>query len=204
MLSAVILAAGKSTRMGRLKQLLPWRDDKTIVEAVTDTILACPEIDDTVRVIVGAGADTIRPLLEKVSDPRLEVLENRDYASGMLSSIQRGVAGLPATSAAFLLALGDQPLVGRSVLATLIRCWQEERPDILVPVYNGRRGHPVLFGKSLIPEIQELTTADKGLRELLLRYPQRVRYLDLAEESIVIDLDTPGDYVKYRPHEEQE
>ena len=199
MLTAIILAAGRATRMGTLKQLLPWEDGKTILETVVQTVLACPEIDDQVRVVLGAGSDKTAAVLADIADPRLQVLDNPNYLSGMLSSIKLGTAGLPTPSAGFMIALGDQPLIKPEVVELLTRHWLLTRPDFLIPVHNGRRGHPVIISSKYLEEIAGMDEAQVGLRDLIRRYPGRVEVLNVDDPAIHIDLDYPEDYQKYRP-----
>ena len=201
MLSAVVLAAGQGKRMGTLKQLLPWRGNTTILETVVKTVLACPDIDDEVRVVLGAGKERIFPLLKHLADPRLVVLENPDYRRGMLSSIQIGVANLSSASRGFVLFLGDQPLLTSALVASLVGQWRQGAADFLVPIYQGRRGHPVFFHEKYVPEILALEEADQGLRTLLRRYESEITYYPVDSPAIFIDLDNPEDYQKYRPLE---
>lgn len=199
MLTAVILAAGRASRMGTLKQLLPWQGGRTILETVVQTVLSCPGLDDQVRVIVGAGSDKTGAVLRGIFDHRLRILENPDYHRGMLSSIQRGIADLPPASEGFLIFLGDQPLISPELVNLLIQHWLRVRPDFLVPVHAGRRGHPVFVSTKYTEEVAKMKDSEGGLRELLHRYPERVEILEVDNPAIHIDLDDPADYRKHRP-----
>ncbi len=199
MLTAIILAAGQGRRMGSLKQLLPWQGDKTILETVVGTVLACPQFDDEVRVVLGAGREQVLPRLRGIADPRLVLLENPQFERGMLSSIQRGVADLPSPSRGFALFLGDQPLLTPDLVAPLGDYWLKAGPDFLVPVHRGRRGHPVLVQKKYVPEILALEEEEGGLRNLLRRHEERVVYLPVASPAIFLDLDYPEDYRRHHP-----
>lgn len=199
MLTAVILAAGSARRMGRLKQLLPWQGEKTILETVVRTVLACPEFDDEVRVVLGAEREQVAPVLEAIADSRLLTVDNLFYQRGMLSSIQAGIAALPSVSMGFALFLGDQPLLEPDLVAFLARQWRRTCPDFLVPVYQGRRGHPVFVSKKYVPEILALADTDGGLRNLLRRHSDLVAFCQADSPAIYIDLDYPEEYKKYRP-----
>ena len=199
MLTAVILAAGSARRMGRLKQLLPWKGEKTILETVVRTVLACPEFDDEVRVVLGAGREQVAPVLEAIADSRLVTVDNPEYQRGMLSSIQAGITALPPASRGFALFLGDQPLLTPSLVNALAQQWRRTCPDFLVPVCQGRRGHPVFVSKKYVPEILSLEDADGGLRNLLRRHSDLVAYCQVDSPAIYIDLDYPEEYRKYRP-----
>lgn len=199
MLTAIILAAGEARRMGSLKQLLPWENGLTVLETVVQTVLVCPEVDDEVRVVLGAERDRIAAVLAKVSDPRLCIVHNPQYNKGMLSSIKCGIADLPAASRGFMIFLGDQPLIQPDLVTALARHWQQTMPDFLLPVYQGRRGHPVLVNSRYAEEILGMDDAEGGLRQLIRSCQERVRVLDVQTPSIHIDLDYPEDYRQYRP-----
>lgn len=204
MFTAIILAAGRSSRMGTLKQLLPWRDGRTILETVVHTALTCSEIDDEVRVVLGSGADKTRAALHGLIDPRLRLLENQDFNRGMLSSIQVGIRDLPSASEGFWVFLGDQPLIAPELVWGLAEQWLRIRPDFLVPFHGGRRGHPVIISKKYVPEILAMGDEEGGLRSLLRRYPQRIAEINVDSAAIYIDLDYPEDYRKYLPGGEEQ
>lgn len=199
MLTAVILAAGSARRMGRLKQLLPWQGEKTILETVVETVLACPEIDDEVRVVLGAGREEVAQLLQPVRDSRLVIVDNPQHQQGMLSSIQRGIANFPSVSQGFALFLGDQPLLSPALVGALARQWREGCLDFLVPVCQERRGHPVFVHRKYLPEILALEDCDGGLRNLLRLHSEAVTFHQVDSPAIYIDLDYPHEYKKYRP-----
>lgn len=199
MLTAVILAAGRARRMGRLKQLLPWQGEKTILETVVMTVLACPEFDDEVRVVLGAEREKVASVLEAIADSRLVIVDNLFYQRGMLSSIQAGIAAFPAASSGFALFLGDQPLLTPNLVSALARQWRQICPDFLVPVCRGRRGHPVFVHKNYLQEILALEDADGGLRNLLRRHSDLVACCQVDSPAIYIDMDYPEEYRKYRP-----
>ena len=199
MLTAVILAAGRARRMGTLKQLLPWQQGRTMLETVVHTVLACPEVDDEVRVVLGAGREQTRAVLADIQDARLRLLENPHPSRGMLSSIQIGVENLPAASRGFLVYLGDQPLIQSDLVRKLAKSWRSSPTDFLIPVYQRRRGHPVLVHSKYVPEILAMEDADGGLRSLIRRHSERVQTLPVDSAEIHIDLDYPDEYRKYRP-----
>ncbi|MGI6365480.1 MAG: nucleotidyltransferase family protein [Bacillota bacterium] len=203
MLTAIVLAAGKASRMGTLKQLLPWGEG-TILEVVLGAVLACPLVDDEVRVVLGAGRERVEALLEDIADPRLRRVHNPEYQRGMLSSIQRGIQDLPRSSQGFMILLGDQPLIGPGLISEVAGHWLLTRPDFLVPVHRGRRGHPVLVAAKYAGEILALEEAEGGLRNLLRRYPERVLELAIDNPAICIDIDYPEEYRRYRPKGEGE
>lgn len=196
-IGAVILGAGESTRMGRLKQVLPW-GSYTIIEAVVRAVLAAP-VDEAV-VVLGHEADAVREALRPVSaDPRLKSVLNERYTEGMLASVQAGVAALPADCKAFLMVLGDQPGADPGVMALLVDAFRQgDEGAILLPTFSGRRGHPVLFSLRYRDELAALDPS-VGLRQLVWNHADAVREIPVDAASVLVDLDHPSDYEKHKP-----
>lgn len=198
MLAAILLAAGEARRMKKLKQILPWKEGLTLVQASLENILACREIDGPVRVVIGAGADLVRENLDKYSDPRLEVHENPDYSRGMITSVKTGLAALPPEVDGFFVALADQPMISPQVYGCLARVFREGEKNIIIPVYQNQRGHPVLLSTVFLDEIWEMPDSPQGLRPLIDRHKEQVLFLELNDPGITIDLDCPEEYFRYR------
>ena len=133
MITAVILAAGTGSRMGRLKQLLPW-GESTVLETVITKVSSCPLIDDQIRVVLGAGYQQIEAVLGGITDPRLQILINYNYRRGMLTSIRKGLAGLPDQTEYVMFFLADQPLISSEVIESLAGEIRKRSPGIMVPV----------------------------------------------------------------------
>ena len=189
MIGAIVLAAGESRRMGVPKLLLPYRG-ATMIEAVLEAVTASG-VDRTV-VVLGSIRRAIR---EKVRRFGVSVAVNPRFREGMLSSIQRGVSALPRRFQAALVVLGDQPGISPAVIDSLVRAWREGRKGIVVPMFSGRRGHPLLIDLKYRPRIG-LLTAETGLRGLLAAHPDDVLAVDVPDSAILSDIDTPEDYRK--------
>ncbi len=145
--------------------------------------------------VVGHRADEIVSGLEGTG---IEPVFNSRYQEGMLTSVQCGVAAAPADTDWLVIALGDQPELDPGVLRTLLVEAEREGADaagarILVPSHAGRRGHPLLIHKTLRPEIGALDP-EVGLRGLMQRYPETIRHVLMATDTVLLDLDTPEDY----------
>jgi molybdenum cofactor cytidylyltransferase len=195
-IGALVLAAGQSRRMGRLKQVLPWGDG-TVIEAVMRALLASPV--DEVVVVLGHEAAAVWQALAPVSaDPRLRSVRNERYAEGMLTSVQAGLPLLSPDCSAFLMVLGDQPGLSPAVIARLVDAFRRGEGRILLPTHGGRRGHPVLFSLEFRDRIGRLD-AGVGLRQLVWDQAADVRELPVEDASVLIDLDSPADYEKHRP-----
>lgn len=191
---AVILAAGESRRMGRLKQVLPW-GDRTVVEAAVDAALAAADIDEVV-VVLGHEAEVVRAALMSRPRPGMRIVVNADYRLGMLSSVKSGVRALAAETGAFLVAPADQPGIRPDDYGLVVQAYRRARPrvDIVVPTYGGRGGHPTLFAGALRQEVLDLPDNGQGLRDLIVRREGRVLRVELGRPGMVEDLDTPEDY----------
>ncbi|MDI3547199.1 MAG: molybdenum cofactor cytidylyltransferase [Halanaerobiales bacterium] len=196
MITAIILAAGEAKRMGRIKQLLPW-GRSTVLETVISQVANCKYIDDEVRVVLGAYQEKISPVLRKWEQPGLRVMINNNYQQGMLSSIHKGVEGLPEETEYLMFFLGDKPMITTELINSIALELLKRRPEIMVPVFKGQRGHPVIITTALLPEVYQLT-GPGGLRSLLQKYPERVYSLEVANRGITVDIDYYEDYLKLR------
>jgi molybdenum cofactor cytidylyltransferase len=185
LLSAIVLAAGKSERMGRPKALLPFRGS-TFLENILDAIALSP-IKNTI-VVVGHHRQEIA---SRVSVPNL--VFNPDYAQGMITSFQAGIRALPQDSAGAILFLVDHPLVETATINVLVANFAANR--IIIPVFNGRRGHPVLFSAEILQEILALPPS-QGANIVVRRDPSRIIEVAVDAPGILVDIDTPEDFEK--------
>jgi CTP:molybdopterin cytidylyltransferase MocA len=186
-LAAVILAAGRSSRMGAFKPLLPFGPD-TVIERIIATVREAGV--ETLRVVVGWQADVLIPVLDRHGVPWIR---NERFEEGMYASIQTGVGSLPAGVSAFFLFPGDMPLVRAATLTRLMAEWDQRPGGILYPCHEGRRGHPPLIASFCIPEILR-DAPSGGLREILARHPREAREVECADPGILADLDTAEQY----------
>ena len=185
MVGAVILAAGESQRMGEPKLLMKI-GKKRIIEWVIDSFR--DTVDDPI-VVLGYKPENLVPILKQLG---VRWVINKNYREGMVSSFKAGLEGLKSCDAVFL-ALGDQPFVDRDFLAKAIDAWRGGA-KIVSPVYKGKKGHPVLFDKSLFDEILSLQKREM-IRDVIHRHESEHRLVE-AGEWTVIDLDTPESFMK--------
>jgi molybdenum cofactor cytidylyltransferase len=178
MICAVILAAGLSRRMGVQKLLLLF-GGKTVIAHIADQV-AASAVDETF-VVVGHEGERVRA---ELSGRRVSILNNPDYESGMLSSVRCGFAALPRQCHAVLVALGDQPSVTSRLIDQMIRSFGKTEKKILVPFYNGKRGHPILFSQIYCDEIMTHYD-DIGLRGLLHAHPDDVFELSVPTSDVL-------------------
>lgn len=187
MIGAVVLAAGESRRMGAQKLLLPF-GGKTVIAHIVDRLLDGPI--SGVHVVVGRDAALIAMTLA----PRpVMIVPNPDYQTGMLSSVRAGLRALPNSCEAALIALGDQPALASAWIDQIVQAFHRFQPGILVPSFQGRRGHPILIARPFFPKILAHYD-DVGLRGLLQAHPESILELDLPDPAILSDMDYPEDY----------
>jgi molybdenum cofactor cytidylyltransferase len=179
-IGAVVLAAGESKRMGKQKLLLPI-EGKLLIERAVDPLKAAAE---EIVVVLGHQPEKLVPTLKKLG---IRWVVNENYREGMASSFKRGLRELKGCDAVFLV-LGDQPFVEKGFLLKAIRAWKAGA-KIVSPVFKGKKGHPVLFDKSLFEEILSLQTHEM-IREVICRHEGEHRLIE-AGEWAVVDLDTP-------------
>ena len=190
---AIILAAGESRRFGQKNKLFLPCGRETILEASVRNILNS-RVDGTV-VVAGYQAERVKARLEKHSG---RIVFNPDYREGMGSSVRVGIDYWlerigPDPAAGFLFALSDQPFIQTVVIDTLIGKYRDSRADIVVPVFQGRRGNPSILNRKYADEIRE-SAGRWGARDVILRHPDKVLTVPVAEQGVVLDIDTPEDY----------
>jgi molybdenum cofactor cytidylyltransferase len=187
--SAILLAAGESRRMGTLNKLALPVDGVPLLRRTTLTLLASGLRE--VVAVLGHEAETMRDLLDGLP---LRLVENSRYREGQMSSVHCGLAALQDPCDGVMICLADQPLLTPADIDTLIEAFARcARGGILVPTWAGRRGNPVVLdyaqrGAILAGE------RNLGCRHLIERLPERVTTFAMPSDHVVFDLDTPADY----------
>ncbi len=192
MIVAVILSAGESSRMGRPKALLPIAG-QTFIERIVGA-LKQSQIDRII-VVVGHNAEEMRRSIEHLP---VTILVNPDYKMGQLSSLQVGIRSLEADQKceAILVHLVDHPYLSPAVANRMIERFQETRKPIIIPKYKGKRGHPVIFARSVFSELLS-APMDQGAKAVLKAHQDEILEIDTEDEGITFDIDTPE---LYRQH----
>lgn len=188
--SAVILAAGGSTRMrGETKQLLPWRGTTMIGNAVRTA-----KQSRVAEIVVVTGNQHERIAQEIAAVDDIQLTRNRDWASGRASSVCAGIAALSPASSAAIFINADQPFLTAAVIDTILAKFLATRAPIVVPVFAGKPASPVLFARELFGELCALR-GEQGGRDLLQKYKHVLVQVEIADERAALDLDTPEDYM---------
>jgi molybdenum cofactor cytidylyltransferase len=189
MITAIVLAAGLSTRMGQVKQLLPY-GEHTVVEQVVSTLLASPV--DEVLVVTGHQRAAVEAALARWP---VRTVFNPCYADQeMLASVQAGLRAASAGSQAALLAVGDMPAIRADVVAQLVQAYRAAGDDrVFIPSYRMRAGHPVLVPRPYWPAILALPAGD-SLRSALRAQAACIQWVVVDSATVLRDMDTPADY----------
>lgn len=189
-LEAIVLAGGAGRRFGGAKLTTPWRGGR-LIDGALATAFAAPVRSVTVvtgaDAGVGAAAEAFAMALG--AGDRLRLVHAPDYVEGMGATLRTGVAALPADADGALVFLGDMPLVPRGLSACLALAMKGGVLAV-APVFEGRRGHPVLFAAALFPALLTLT-GDEGARAVLQGLGDRLKAIDVADSGVLFDVDTP-------------
>jgi len=201
MITGVVLAAGEGSRMGRLKQLLPWADS-TILGKSLDNLINSAVVDEKIIVVLGADYEAVKSFLENnysdlIDKEKLKLLKNDDYKRGMMSSVKTALSGLNNGSPYLLFTLADKPFITPEIYRALFREFLKRKSDIFVPKYRGKKGHPVFFKRILQKKALKLS-GKGGLRHLFELVPNRIDYYEAGFKEITVDLDFYEEYEKYQ------
>jgi len=184
--AAIVLAAGRSSRMGGPNKLLELLHGKPLVRIVTEQALASRA--KPVIVVTGHQADRVRAALSGLD---VTFVANPNFADGIASSVKAGIAAVPADADGALIALGDMPLVDAGLIDRLIEALSPDKGALIaVPAAEGRRGNPVLWSRRFFDELMTLE-GDVGARHMVQRHAEAVVEVEVDGQSAFMDIDTP-------------
>jgi molybdenum cofactor cytidylyltransferase len=192
-ISAILLGAGESKRMGRDKLMLPW-GNKTVLDHCLEVLLR----SETREVVVVVRSQSVK-FEERINTypafmrKKIKVVVNSDYPGGMSSSIRMGLKSIYLKSEGVLIALGDQPLLKTTTINALIHAFLHGKRKIAIPFYHNKRGNPVLFGRGYIRGLM-LLRGDTGGRSIIETHPEEVVRVRTRSEAVIRDVDTWGEY----------
>ncbi len=184
MLAAVILSGGVSSRMGSPKALVPYQG-RPFLEHLLE-VTSRPEIGVR-RVVLGAHAE---PIAKAINLKAGEIVINHEWEKGQLSSIQAALRSLPPGTDGMLLCLIDHPLISGALVQELIEQFYATKKPIVLPVYEGRRGHPVIFSATLYDELLR-APIETGARAVVWAHQGEIEEVRTNEEGCVLNLNDP-------------
>jgi len=195
MIAAVVLAAGESSRMGRPKALLPI-DGVRFIEKIVSSFQSTKV--GKILVVLGHNAEEMR---QKIADLPVLIVVNNEYKKGQLSSLVAAIRDIQSRQSSaeldgILVHLVDHPYVNPILVDVMIDRFYESKKLIVVPRYHGRRGHPVIFSRSLFSELQD-TPLDQGAKAVVHAHQKDTLEIDTEDEGVTIDIDTPEKYRQF-------
>ena len=192
-IAAIVLAAGSSSRMGDINKLLAPIDGKPLVRHVLEQIKQSQV--DPIVVVTGHQAGPVRDAL---ADCDVLFAQNDNFADGLSTSLRRGLEALPSTVTGTLICLGDMPHLGTDQIDALLAAFQHHKGHkICVPIFQGRQGNPVLWPQSYFSAMQSLS-GDVGAKSLIGQHHDQVIEINMADDGVVQDIDTPEDLKKFQ------
>ncbi len=196
-ISAIILGAGLSTRMGSVKLMLPWKNTSILGNIVST--LTSAGIRDII-VVVRSAQDQLGEHIQFLSGvfPVRSVINESYNPDEMLTSIQYGLKTINSSSTAALIVLGDQPQIEKETVCRIIHAHQQSNDLIVIPSFSMRRGHPWLIPYPLISQFNQLQYPFNP-RDFLEQHKDEITYVIIDNDSILKDIDTPDDYQTLKP-----
>jgi len=187
MISAILLAAGQSKRMDGENKLTKKIQSIPLIKHSVKNILAA-SIDELI-IVLGYQKEIIEKLIDK--NEKIKFFFNKDFESGMASSIKTGLDNLSEKTEAFFICLGDMPMVNHDIYNQLIK--SKDNKEIIVPNYNGQQGNPVLFDKSMKETVMDIT-GDVGAKKILELNKDKILNLEFNDQNISKGFNTQGDF----------
>ncbi|WP_066401165.1 nucleotidyltransferase family protein [Neobacillus mesonae] len=194
--TAILLAAGYSSRMGGIKALLPWNGLPLIEHQVQQLLKT--SIKDIV-IVLGYKAYEIKKVIVKYP---VQIIYNPNYSNGKTSSIKAGINALKDYSRTYLIVPVDTPIESQ-MIEMMIQQLLCNNSNIVIPVYSGKRGHPILLNGSLRNDILSISEEKMGLKELLRKYQSSTSELHVNKEHVLYNLNTREDYISLKDHLER-
>jgi len=187
MICAIVLAAGRSERMGTQKLLLPL-GGKPVIARIVDELRRC-KLQEII-VMVGRDGEAVEQAL---NEREVTFVTNPDPSGDMLSSVRCGLHAITIGCEAMLIVLGDQPNITSGLVSKLIEAFPASGDGIVVPTHHSRRGHPLLIAARFRDELLS-QHAGVGVRGMLAAHPEAVLRVEIEDAALFEDMDTPADY----------
>mgnify|MGYP001280205917 CR=1 FL=1 len=187
MISAILLAAGQSKRMGGENKLAKEIQSIPLIKRSVKNILAS-SINELI-IVLGHEKEIIEKLIDK--NEKIKLVFNKDFESGMASSIKTGINNLSKKTEAFFVCLGDMPMVNHDIYDQLIK--SKDNKEIIVPTYKEQQGNPILFNKSMKKKIMSIS-GDIGAKKILQLNKKKIFNLEFNDQGIIKGFNTQKDF----------
>ena len=187
MISAILLAAGQSKRMDGENKLTKEIKGIPLIKLSVKNILAS-SVDELI-IVLGYQKEIIEKLIDK--NEKIKFVFNKDFESGMATSIKAGLNHLSKKTEAFFICLGDMPMVSHDIYDQLVK--SKNNKEVIVPTYKGKQGNPVLFNKSMKEKVIDIS-GDIGAKKILELNKDKILNLEMNNESITIDFNTKDNF----------
>jgi molybdenum cofactor cytidylyltransferase len=188
-IAGVILAAGSASRMGKTKQLLPFKGTTLLGQVIQN---AGESALHEIILVLGHDADDIEQAIDLSGT---KVVRNNEYLKGQSTSLIKGLENISSDCNAAMFLLGDQPLVTAAIINTLIDAFKQSSAPIAIPYCSGKRGNPVIIARPLFHRLKSLS-ADTGARALFDEFKASILKVSVPDKAILVDVDTMDDYEK--------
>ena len=197
MISAILLAAGQSTRMKGDNKLIKEINGTALINYSIKNLLGS-SIDELI-IVLGFEKENIKNIIKY--NKKIKFVTNKNFKNGISSSIVEGVKKLSNKTEAFFICLGDMPLVGQNVYNKLIKSRNNYnskknssyKKEIIIPTYDGKKGNPILFSKQMKEEILKIK-GDLGAKEIINSYPEKILEVAFKNDKILSDFDTQDSF----------
>lgn len=188
-ISATILAAGGSKRMGKVNKLLLLIDNEPIIKIVCENVLKA-KVDQVILVTGHQSSEVIKVVPNEIN----EIVNNKDWEKGMMSSIYAGMSRLKKDINGNIIILGDMPLISSETIKSIIKEFNKYNgKHIVYPVFNNRQANPVIFPRKYFSEIL-FSDGDRGCKKVLKKYPKDSIGIKVNSDEVILDCDTRDDY----------
>ena len=189
MISAIVLAAGQSRRMGSDNKLIKKYNKKYLINHIIDTLIK----SKVNKIIVVLGFQKSKVRKTTVKNKKINFVFNKNYKSGMASSIKTGLKRISKRSIGFLIVQADMPLISKKIVNTLCYAVRNSNKEIVAPIYKRKMGNPIGFKRSMT-RILNKTSGDSGAKKIILRNKKKLGLIKINSKSIFKDFNTKRDF----------
>ena len=189
MISAILLAAGQSKRMGGDNKLIKKYNKKYLINYIVGTLIKSKV--DKIIIVLGFQSPKVRKITAK--NEKINFIYNKNYKSGISSSIKVGLKRVSKKNIGFLIVQADMPLISKNIINSICYVVKKNRKEIIAPTYKGKMGNPIGFKYSMV-KILNKVKKDTGAKKIILRNKKRLGFIKVNSKSIFKDFNTKRDF----------